>query len=46
VLVPGELEASFERAYATEGIPLAATTINDIADQAERLAVDASTLFV
>ena len=45
VLVPGELEASFERAYATEGIPLAATTINDIADQAERLKVDASTLF-
>jgi LDH2 family malate/lactate/ureidoglycolate dehydrogenase len=46
VLVPGELEASFERAYATEGIPLAATTINDIADQAERLTVDASTLFI
>ena len=45
VLVPGELEASFERAYATEGIPLAAATINDIADQAERLRVDASTLF-
>jgi LDH2 family malate/lactate/ureidoglycolate dehydrogenase len=46
VLVPGELEASFERAYATEGIPLAATTINDIADQAGGLRVDASTLFV
>jgi LDH2 family malate/lactate/ureidoglycolate dehydrogenase len=45
VLVPGELEAGFERAYATEGIPLAAATINDIADQAERLRVDASTLF-
>jgi LDH2 family malate/lactate/ureidoglycolate dehydrogenase len=45
VLVPGELEASFERAYATDGIPLAATTINDIADQAEGLRVDASTLF-
>jgi hypothetical protein len=30
----------------TEGIPLAATTINDIADQAEKLRVDASTLFV
>jgi len=45
VLVPGELESNFERTYATEGIPLAATTINDIADQAERLRVDASTLF-
>jgi LDH2 family malate/lactate/ureidoglycolate dehydrogenase len=46
LLVPGELEASFERAYATEGIPLAATTINDIAEQAEKLRVDASMLFV
>jgi LDH2 family malate/lactate/ureidoglycolate dehydrogenase len=46
VLVPGELEASFERTYATEGIPLAVTTIKDIVEQAERLAVDASTLFV
>ena len=46
MLVPGELEASFERTYATEGIPLAATTINDIADEAEKLTVDASTLFV
>ena len=46
LLVPGELEASFERAYATEGIPLAAITINDIADQAEKLRVDASKLFV
>jgi LDH2 family malate/lactate/ureidoglycolate dehydrogenase len=46
LLVPGELEANFERAYASEGIPLAATTINDIADQAEKLRVDASTLFV
>ena len=45
VLVPGELEASFERAYASEGIPLAAATINDIADQAERLRIDASILF-
>jgi LDH2 family malate/lactate/ureidoglycolate dehydrogenase len=44
VLVPGELEASFEGAYATEGIPLAAATIKDIADQAERLGVDASTV--
>ena len=46
VLVPGELEANFERTYTTEGIPLAGTTINDIADQAETLRVDASTLFV
>jgi LDH2 family malate/lactate/ureidoglycolate dehydrogenase len=46
LLVPGELEVDFERIYATEGIPLAATTINDIAEQAEKLRVDASTLFV
>lgn len=46
LLVPGELEANFERTYATEGIRLAATTINDIADLAEKFRVDASTLFV
>ena len=46
LLVPGELEANFERAYANEGIPLAATTINDVAEQAEKLRVDAATLFV
>jgi LDH2 family malate/lactate/ureidoglycolate dehydrogenase len=46
LLVPGELEANFERAYSTEGIPLGAATINDIAGQAEKLGVDASMLFV
>ena len=46
LLVPGELEANFERAYANEGILLAATTINDVAEQAEKLRVDAATLFV
>ncbi|MBV9392636.1 MAG: hypothetical protein JOY96_12175 [Verrucomicrobia bacterium] len=46
LLVPGELESDFERAYTTDGISLAAATINDIAKEAEKLKVDSSVLFV
>ena len=44
LVVPGELEAGFQRAYVNEGIPLAAATINGIADQAKLFGVDASML--
>jgi hypothetical protein len=44
LVVPGELEAGFQQAYVNEGIPLAAATINGIADQAKLLGVDASML--
>ena len=44
LVVPGELEADFQRAYVNEGIPLAAATINGITDHAKLLGVDASML--
>ncbi|MEX0853774.1 MAG: Ldh family oxidoreductase [Bauldia sp.] len=45
LFVPGEIEAGFETEYGREGILLAGRTIDDIAAQAERLAVDASALY-
>ena len=45
LLVPGELEAEFEAAYARDGILLAGTTVDEIAEQAAKLGVDAGPLF-
>ena len=46
LLVPGEIEADFEATHDRDGIPLAATTVDDIAAAADALGVDASELFV
>jgi LDH2 family malate/lactate/ureidoglycolate dehydrogenase len=45
LLVPGELEAGFEARHAGGGIPLAAATLNGIAEAAASLGVDAGALF-
>jgi LDH2 family malate/lactate/ureidoglycolate dehydrogenase len=46
LLVPGEIEADLQAAHARDGIPLAGTTVDDIAAAAEALGVDASPLFI
>lgn len=45
LLVPGEIEADFERDYDADGILLAGPTVDDIASAAEDLGVDAGALF-
>jgi LDH2 family malate/lactate/ureidoglycolate dehydrogenase len=40
LLVPGEIEAEYELAYARDGILLASTTVDDIAAAADALGVD------
>ncbi|WP_421725785.1 Ldh family oxidoreductase [Bauldia sp.] len=45
LLVPGEIETDIERDYDRDGILLAGETVDDIAAVAERLGVDASSLF-
>jgi LDH2 family malate/lactate/ureidoglycolate dehydrogenase len=45
LLVPGEIEAEFESAYARDGILLAKTTVDDIAVAANALGVESSGLF-
>jgi LDH2 family malate/lactate/ureidoglycolate dehydrogenase len=44
LLVPGQLEAELEDHHGSSGIPLAATTFNDILEAAERFVVDARDL--
>ena len=44
LLVPGELEAELEAAYARDGIPLAAATLDGIVAAAAALGLDASGL--
>ena len=44
LFVPGEIEAELASAYARDGIPLARTTVDDVAAAAAALGVDASGL--
>jgi LDH2 family malate/lactate/ureidoglycolate dehydrogenase len=44
LFVPGELEAEFQKTYEAHGIPLAASTLNDIIESAKTLKVDATIL--
>ena len=44
LLVPGELEATFERSYRKSGIPLSGETVDGILAEATRLGVDAGIL--